>query len=137
MVRKILLIIIVLVIGIGVAGAKPIRQTGDKFTQFLTEFKAAVAKDDKEKLYTMVSPDKFLWEGLNKGFIDSKDKFMKNYPSMFTKAIKEKITSGKLVKFQGGNYSIEWTEKEVDYSLDFIPEKDGSYKFYGLSVTPP
>ena len=128
--RSVLLLLIC-----GVSGAAHI-QNNDGFTAFFADFQKAVKAGDKDKVASTVKFDHFDWEAsdaLRK--VKTKEAFLKNYDRMFTPVIKSKIASGKPIKTDEG-YFIMWNTKELEYSLYFFREKDGSYSFLGLTIGP-
>lgn len=133
----------------------PEARTTDDFDQFWSEFKSAVARDDKEKLYTLVHCNEFSWDA---GEVNLKDKrsaeisdhyrvirnyddFARNYSKIFPAFIKRAILSRQPMKSNGfGGYDVQWVEgkgryKEF-YTLMFFNNEDYGYKFMGALVGP-
>jgi len=111
-------------------------QNNDGFTAFYANFQKAVKAGDKDKVASTVKFDHFDWEAsdaLRK--VKTKEAFLKNYDRMFTPVIKSKIATGKPIKTNEG-YFIMWNTRDLEYSLYFFREKDGSYSFLGLTIGP-
>jgi len=131
--------------------------TTDSLQDFWTEFQSAVRADDKEKLFKLTLHYKFTWseENLKLGFksgdllyspgsggygcfyaFKSYDEFLRNYPILFSKNIKEKVLNGTLYgNPEDNSYYIRWTDGAV-YKLMFGYIKDIGYKFVGLQIYP-
>jgi predicted GH43/DUF377 family glycosyl hydrolase len=111
-------------------------QNNDGFSRFYVEFQNAVKASDKETVAGTIKFDHFDWEASDAlRAIKTKEAFLKNYERMFTPVIKSKIATGKPIKTDEG-YFIMWHTKDLEYSLYFFREKDGSYSFLGLTVGP-
>ena len=107
------------------------------FQQFYADFQKAVKAGDKEKVVNMTDFDGFNWEAsasLQK--VRTREAFLKNYTNMFTSMIKNKIATAKPDRTEEGSYFIIWTTKTSEYSLYFNTDKDGNYKFKGLTIGP-
>jgi hypothetical protein len=122
---------------ISLLGALPGAQADDGFGRFYADFQAAVKAGDKEKVASMTSFDDFYWESTDAlREVKTKEAFLKNYDKMFTPAIKNKIATSIPKKDAKGYYAIIWHTKDLEYGLDFDPQKDGVYKFHGHTVGP-
>jgi hypothetical protein len=136
MLRRTLLSVGLLLVWVGAVSATVHIQNDDGFARFFADFQSAVKAGDKEKVASTIKFDHFDWEAndaLRK--TKSKDAFLKNYARMFTPVIKSKVATAKPIKTDEG-YFIMWHTKDLEYSLYFFREKDGSYSFLGLTVGP-
>jgi len=100
-----------------------ITQSGSKtldpaFTAFLTKFKAAVAKDDKEAVATMTKLP-FLFDSKEQ----KHDGFIKIYDKLFTARVKKCFATAKPVK-DGDSYEIFCGK-----TIYLFAKVNGSYKF--------
>lgn len=131
------LIIGLLLICAGCVQPPAYAQKDDGFSRFYAEFQIAVKADDKEKVASMTRFDKdFTWEETDAlREVKTREAFLKNYSRMFTAVIKSKIATLKPVKTDEGYY-FAWHTRDLEYSLYFACEKDGSYSFIGLTVGP-
>ncbi|HKV39473.1 MAG TPA: hypothetical protein VJX67_09690 [Blastocatellia bacterium] len=136
MLTRLLLAGFAITYGFGFAAIRANPQAVDGFEQFFSEFKIAVTTDDKDKLISMISFDDFTWEGGDLGQLRTKEEFLEDYDLMFTKNIKGEIAKGKPEKRANGSYDIVWHSRQEEYSLFFSPQKDGTYKFSGLTEEP-
>ncbi|MEN6485853.1 MAG: hypothetical protein ABFD98_13330, partial [Syntrophobacteraceae bacterium] len=103
-----------------------VSQKGEPFSRFYTEFQKAVKADDKEKVAAMIDFDGFTWEeteSLRK--VRTPEAFLKNYSSMFTPTIKNKIATSKPQRIGDSSYFIIWHTKNTEYSLYFARSKQG------------
>lgn len=112
-------------------------QKEDEFSVFFANFQKAVADGDKEKVGSLTNFNRFSWEA-NDTLVKVKDKaaFLKNYDSMFTPMIKEKIAKTKPTKVDKNTYYIRWSDKRYDYYLDFTCKPDEPFRFNGFTVAP-
>jgi hypothetical protein len=134
--QKILALIAMLIWLPGTVGASP-AQKDDGFSKFYADFQAAVKAGDKEKVASMTSFDDFYWESTDAlRQVKTKEAFLKNYDKMFTPAIKARIATSTPKNNEKGYYFIIWHTKDLEYGLNFDPQKDGGYKFHGLTVGP-
>jgi len=98
--------------------------TADPFTAFWKEFKAAVARNDKEAIAN-VTKLPFLYESKER----DRAGFIKIYPQLFTPKIRRCIAKAKLVKEQE-NYDVFCGELIFYFGKD----TDGKYKFLEFGV---
>jgi len=134
--QKILVLLSILVSLPGAAGTA-LAQKDDGFSRFYADFQAAVKTGDKEKVASMTSFDDFYWESTDAlRQVKTKEAFLKNYDRMFTPAVKARIASSTPKRDEKGYYFIIWHTKDVEYGLNFDPQKDGGYKFHGHTVGP-
>ena len=135
---KMLFLIILLLTWAGAIKISAHSQKDDGFSQFYADFQNAVKADDKEKVLSMTSFDGFTWEESDSlRQVKTKEAFIKNYNRMFTKTIKSKIATMKPEKNNDdGSYFIIWHTRDLEYSLYFFHQKDGSYSFEGLTIGP-
>ena len=98
--------------------------TADPFTIFWKEFKAAVARNDKEAIAN-VTKLPFLYESKER----DRAGFIKIYPQLFTPKIRRCIAKAKLVKEQE-NYDVFCGELIFYFGKD----TDGKYKFLEFGV---
>lgn len=112
-------------------------QKADEFSVFFAAFQKAVADGDKEEVASLTNFYGFSWEA-NDALAKVKDKgaFLKNYDSMFTPAIKEKIAKVKPTMVDRNTYYIRWSDKQNDYYLDFTRKPDEPFRFNGFTVGP-
>lgn len=129
--------IVLFLICAGSLQAAAYAQKGDGFSQFYADFQSAVKAGDKEKVASLTRFDKsFTWEETGAlREVKTKEAFLKNYARMFTAVIKSKIATAKPVKTDEGYY-IACHTRDLEYSLYFSHESDGSYRFLGLTVGP-
>ena len=112
-------------------------QREDEFSVFFAAFQKAVADGDKEKVASLTNFNRFSWEGNDTiGKVKDKAAFLKNYDSMFTPMIKEKIAKTKPTNVDRNTYYIRWSDKRNDYYLDFTRKPDEPFTFNGFTVTP-
>lgn len=120
----------------GAVGATAYAQNDDGFARFYADFQNAVKAGDKERVASTIKFDHFDWEASDAlREVKTKEAFLKNYDRMFTAVIKSKVATAKPIKTDEG-YFIMWHTKDLEYSLYFFREKDGSYSFLGLTVGP-
>ena len=116
--------------------AAEVAQKDDGFRRFYADFQNAVKAGDKEGVARLTNFDHFTWEASDSlRRVKTKEDFMKNYDKMFTQVVKTKIATAKPIKTDEG-YFIEWHTRDLEYSLYFAREKDGSYSFLGLTMGP-
>jgi hypothetical protein len=108
------------------------------FARWWSRFQAAAAHDDKEALAGMTRFP-LEWENLEMRSIQSKDKFLKRFPEIFTDEIKMKIARTRPRKEEGG-YSINWRGRGKraanSYSLFFKAAPGGQFTIEGLYEGP-
>lgn len=103
-------------------------QKDQSFAAFWTQFKAAVAKKDKEAVAAMTNFPVEIGENVTKA------EFLKKYPEFFDQKVQKCFAKGKPVKDDEapagrGTYSL-FCGEEI-----FIFEKvDGTYRFTGIGV---
>ncbi|MFO1520209.1 MAG: hypothetical protein U1F57_11215 [bacterium] len=110
--------------------------SNDGFDVFYRQFQAAVAKGDGEAISGMCAFPKFRWEAIGSDDLKTKAEFLKQFPQMFTPAVKKKIATGKPYKTSYGDYFIDWREGNLQKSLVFDHQPNGGFKFSGLLVGP-
>ena len=111
-------------------------QATDEFRKFYADFQNAVRMNDKEKVARLTRFDGFTWEESESlRQVKTKEAFLKSYEKMFTKTIKNKIATAKPVKTDEGHF-FWWHKGDLEYSLYFARERDGSYSFLGLTIGP-
>jgi len=108
------------------------------FARWWSQFQAAAAHDDKEALAGMTRFP-LEWENLEMRSIQSKDKFLKRFPEIFTDEIKMKIARTRPRKEEDG-YSINWRGRGKraanSYSLFFKAAPGGQFTIEGLYEGP-
>jgi len=112
-------------------------QKEDEFSMFFAVFQKAIADGDKEKVASLTNFDRFAWEGSDSlAKVKGEAAFLKNYDSMFTPMIKEKIAKIKPTKVDKNTYYIRWNDKRNDYYLDFTRKPDEPFRFSGFTFGP-
>lgn len=107
------------------------------FSHFYADFQKAVKTGDKEKVAGLTDFAGFTWEGNDKlQRIKTKEAFIKNYDSIFTSAIKDRVATSKPVKIDDDSYFISWQTGNLEYSFHFLRNQDESFRFEGLSAGP-
>jgi hypothetical protein len=103
----------------------PTKQNSTTFAAFWSEFKAAVAKDDKEAVAGMTKLPIYL---ANKE--QSKAGFLKLYPSLFPKKVQTCFAKAKPVK----EYNQESYSVFCGKSIYVFAHEKGQWKFTDLGV---
>lgn len=127
-----------------------VTRTTDDFGQFWAEFKSAVARDDRERLYALTEHGEFEWTtgGLSLGrhacgksslyyfLIRDYDEFDRNYELIFTPEVREAILTGAPEPFGSQTYNLYFEgdargrrEKLV---LEFGKFRGAGFKFDGM-----
>ncbi|MDT7604462.1 MAG: hypothetical protein QOF61_2459 [Acidobacteriota bacterium] len=133
----------------------PEATTTDDFDQFWSEFKSAVARDDKETFYALVHCNEFSWEpsSLKLNYklsahvlnyyhvIKNYDEFARNYSDIFPDFVKRAILTREPQRGNSASeYSIEWVEGKGRYksafTLMFSKVEGKGYKFMGMLEGP-
>lgn len=119
------LLVLLLLTSVPLTAQSPAKPKADSFTAFWTEFKAAVAKDDREAVATMTKLPIYL---ANKE--QSKAGFLKLYPSLFSKKVQTCFLKAKPVKeYNQDSYSVFCGK-----SIYVFSQENGKWKFSDLGA---
>jgi len=112
------------------------------FREFWASFLQAVEKDDRPQLYLVTRHSKFHWEPSDLGtprqggdnyfykFQEFGD-FDRACPKIFTPAVRAKILAERPGPSYAGGYEICWGDRRCKYTLMFVRDSDGLYRFAG------
>ncbi|MBS1807851.1 MAG: hypothetical protein JST84_06650 [Acidobacteria bacterium] len=119
------LIVLLLLTSASLIAQAPAKPKADPFAAFWSEFKTAVAKDDREAVVSLTKLPMYL---ANKE--QSKDGFLKLYASLFPKKVKTCFATAKPVKeYNSDSYSVFCGK-----SIYVFSRVEGKYKFTDLGV---
>jgi hypothetical protein len=126
----------------------------DDFGQFWSEFKSAVSRDDRERLYELTAHDEFSWEpgdiklhhklcgesGDYYFVIKNFDDFSQSYDQLFTASVKKQILKQTPLLDNQHFHGISWLEGKGRYRtssfLEFSDSKGRGFKFIGALMGP-
>lgn len=117
-------LLVLILIGSAIFGDVAQSQTAEpEFTAFLTRFRAAISKNDKEAVASMTKLP-FLYESKER----SREEFIRIYPQLFTPAIRRCLVRAKPLK-EGENYDLFCGQL-----IFYLGKDSGEYKLLEFGV---